>query len=210
MGESFITSRGYGYSKITFNIYPTELVKRTTIALSKGRYELAATTVGGYALFGGGIDASGRSIVVDSYSTSLVRRTPTSLSEGRRALAATTVGGYALFGGGYGTSSSIVVDAYDTSLVRSTPTSLSEGRHALAATTVGGYALFGGGYGTSDFYNALVDAYTTRGNTSLTVYPGTRYKLWDMQNELTATTMQTLTGSLPLTGYIKVKKANVD
>ena len=165
MGESFITSRGYGYSKITFNIYPTELVKSTTIALSKGRYELAATTVGNYALFGGGIDASGRSIVVDSYSASLVRRTPTPLSEGR---------------------------------------------YALAATTVGGYALFGGGYGTSDFYNALVDAYTTRGNTSLTVYPGTRYKLWDMQNELTATTMQTLTGSLPLTGYIKVKKANVD
>ena len=165
MGESFITSRGYGYSKITFNIYPVELVRSTPTALSEGRDILAATTVGNYALFGGGS-------ITNGYSA--------------------------------------VVDAYNTSLVRSTPTALSKGRDILAATTVGNYALFGGGYSTNG-RSAVVDAYKSNtGNTSLTVYPGTRYKLWDMQNELTAATMQTLTGSLPLTGYIKVKKANVD
>ena len=119
MGESFITSRGYGYSKITFNIYPVELVRSTATELSEARYNIAATTVGDYALFGGGSITNGYSAVVDAYKSNT-------------------------------------------------------------------------------------------GNTSLTVYPGTRYKLWDMQNELTAATMQTLTGSLPLTGYIKVKKANVD
>ena len=165
MGESFITSRGYGYSKITFNIYPVELVRSTATELSEARYNIAATTVGNYALFGGGDSDNGYSAVVDAYDTKLTRSTPTALSEARDILAATTVGNYALFGGG------------DSNYVRS----------------------------------AVVDAYKSNtGNTSLTVYPGTRYKLWDMQNELTAATMQTLTGSLPLTGYIKVKKANVD
>ena len=133
------------------------------------------------------------------------------MSEARYNIAATTVGNYALFGGGSITNGrSAVVDAYNTSLVRSTPTALSEARDILAATTVGNYALFGGGNSNYNL-SAVVDAYKSNtGNTSLTVYPGTRYKLWDMQNELTATTMQTLTGSLPLTGYIKVKKANVD
>ena len=133
------------------------------------------------------------------------------MSEARYNIAATTVRNYALFGGGSITNGySAVVDAYNTSLVRSTPTALSKGRDILAATTVGNYALFGGGYSTNG-RSAVVDAYKSNtGNTSLTVYPGTRYKLWDMQNELTAATMQTLTGSLPLTGYIKVKKANVD
>ena len=62
----------------------------------------AATTVGNYALFGGGIVSYGVAYkIVDAYSDTLVRSTPTSLSIDRYALAATTVGNYALFGGGY-------------------------------------------------------------------------------------------------------------
>ena len=179
--------------------------------MREARDIITATTVGNYALFGSGYNTRGISAVVDAYNTSLVRSTATELSEARYNIAATTVGDYALFGGGSITNGrSAVVDAYNTSLVRSTPTALREARGTLAATTVGNYALFGGGYNTNG-YSAVVDAYKSNtGNTSLTVYPGTRYKLWDMQNELTAATMQTLTGSLPLTGYIKVKKANVD
>lgn len=74
-------------------------------ALSVARNYLVATTVGGYALFGGG---RGGSSVVDAYDSSLVRSTPTVLSQARSELAATNVGDYALFGGGY----SAVVDAY--------------------------------------------------------------------------------------------------
>ena len=67
----------------------------TATPLSQGRSSLAATTVGNYALFGGG----GSDSVVDAYNIGLIRSTPTQLSESRSNLAATTVGNYALFGG---------------------------------------------------------------------------------------------------------------
>ena len=78
--------------------------------LSSARYNLAATSIGDYALFGGGNDSS-YSSVVDAYNSSLVRSTPTPLSSARGYLAATSIGDYALFGGGYSSSSS-VVDVY--------------------------------------------------------------------------------------------------
>ena len=85
----------------------------TATSLSESRYSLAATTVGNYALFGGGYDSSA-SNVVDAYDTSLTRSTATALSKSRSGLAATTVGNYALFGGGYESSSrSSVVDVYE-------------------------------------------------------------------------------------------------
>lgn len=131
--------------------------------LNAARKSLAATTVGNYALFGGGCGTSSSTkyATVDAYDESLTRSSPTVLSSARYDLAATTVGNYALFGGGqYGSS---VVDAYDTSLTRSVPTGLSVGRHLLAATTVGNYALFGGGSGSviGQVRLSTVDAYDT-------------------------------------------------
>ena len=153
--------------------------------LSLARTSLAATTIGDYALFGGGYDISGRYVSnVDAYDTSLTRTTPTSLSTGRRNLAATTVGNYALFGGGFTSGTAVTnVDAYDTSLTRTTPTSLSTGRRNLAATTVGNYALFGGGYTSSTVVTAVVHAY----DTSLTRTSAT--SLGDSRGELAATTV---------------------
>ena len=112
----------------------------TATPLSVTRSSLASTTVGDYALFGGGSNSD----TVDAYDTSLVRTTPTPLSVARDSLSATTVGDYALFGGG--SSYRNTVDAYSSSLVRTTPTPLSVARNGLASTTVGDYALFGGGY----------------------------------------------------------------
>ena len=80
-------------------------------ALSEARSFLAATSVGNYALFGGGGDSS--SSTVDAYNTSLTRTSPTALSEARYYLAATSVGNYALFGGGdNGSGERSTVDAY--------------------------------------------------------------------------------------------------
>ena len=76
--------------------------------LSQARESLAATSIGNYALFGGGY----KSAVVDAYDTSLVRTTPTPLSKAKTYLAATSIGNYALFGGGYYSGISNVVDAY--------------------------------------------------------------------------------------------------
>ena len=86
----------------------------TATALSTGRYQLAATTVGNYALFGGGTTNTSNG-VVNAYNTSLTMTTATALSTARRQLAATTVGNYALFGGGYNGSYSNVVDVYTAS-----------------------------------------------------------------------------------------------
>lgn len=86
----------------------------TVNKLSEDRSELAATTVGNYALFGGGSGNSGISSTVDAYNSSLSRTTATGLSVKRRDLTATTVGNYALFGGGWGTGFNDLstVDAY--------------------------------------------------------------------------------------------------
>ena len=75
---------------------------------------MAAATVGGYALFGGGLDLDAQvSSTVDAYSATLVRSTPTGLSDPRQGLGATSVGDYSLFGGGaYLNSYYNDVDAY--------------------------------------------------------------------------------------------------
>ncbi len=123
--------------------------------LSESRSEPATTSIGNYALFGGG---GGSSSVVDVYNTSLSRSTPTPLSVGRSELASTTVGNYALFAGGYASAASAVVDAYNASLSRSTPAPLATAKRSMLGGTIGNYALFAGGSATT------IDAY----NTSLT------------------------------------------
>lgn len=132
--------------------------------LSVARANALATTVGNYALFGGGwINSGDFSITtVEAYDTSLTRTIPTEFKYGRYLSGVTTVGNYALFGGGvnaYGT-----VDAYDTSLTGTTAPSLSKSSERLEATTVGDHALFAGGINNGFLAVSTVDAY----NSSLT------------------------------------------
>ena len=133
--------------------YDGNLARSALSELSQARNRFAATTVGNYALFGGGspeMSNFGYS-TVDAYTDGLVKVTVSDLSQARCCLAVTTVGDYVLFGGGVceGTSGDEVyfstVDAYDKNLTRSTPTELSVARSQLTATTVGNYALFAGG-----------------------------------------------------------------
>jgi len=143
---------------ISYNMY----YGTTPEPLSVARDYLAATTVGNYALFGGGYrDYYVYSDTVDAYDTSLTRTIPTPLSVARGQLVATTVGNYALFGGGYDEAYKDTVDAYDTSLTRTIPEPLSVAREDGAATTVGNYALFGGGFGSGGSHTNTVDAYDT-------------------------------------------------
>ena len=101
-----------GYSTVV-DAYDENLTRTTPAALSQGRYSLAATMGGNYALFGGGGLSGGYSTVIDAYDENLTRTTPTPLSQSRSGLAATTVGNYALFGGGSeGSVYYAVVDAY--------------------------------------------------------------------------------------------------
>lgn len=125
-----------------------------------GRLDLSATTVGNYALFGGGEDVNATSKRVDAYSDTLVRSTPTELSEVRTSPGAGSVGNYALFGGGwFDRSASATADAYSNTLVRSTPTALGNSCNKPAVATVGNYVLFGGG-GSDAGSRAAVTAYS--------------------------------------------------
>ena len=92
------------------------LTRTTATPLSETRVGLTATSVGNYALFGGG-NGDIPTSTVDAYDTSLTRTTATPLSKARYALAATTVGNYSLFGGGYGDGDILTatVDAYTVS-----------------------------------------------------------------------------------------------
>lgn len=167
MGNALISRRGGGYAKIEFDNYTPafgELESRAAPNLSIARYNLAATTIGNYALFGGGSsNYSDKYSTVDAYNSNLTKSTATALSVGRNNLAATTVEGYALFGGGNSSTVLATVDAYNSSLARSTPTDLSVGRDDLVATTVGNYAIFGGGWNNSfsPAYVSTVDAYNS-------------------------------------------------
>ena len=212
MAQAIISRRGggSGYATITFNGV-SALKKTNAAALFRLRESLASTTVGNYALLGGGrFNISGQYFfwdTVNSYDINLIKSSPANLSKGRSRLAATTVGNYALFGGGYGSSYLSTVDAYDTSLTRSIPPSLDGERGALAATTVGNYALFGGG-GDNHDQSSTVDAYYV--NNKVQVYPGTKYKLGSMSSESTSSTMKEIETTAPITGYIKIKDATIN
>lgn len=132
--------------------YNASLTRSTPTTLSVSRASLAATSIGNYALFGGG-GYSGTSLkdTVDAYNISLTRTTPTVLSVARNNLAAGSAGGYAIFAGGRGTGNEVLgtVDAYDASLTRSVLTPFSIAKSGPSAASVGDYVLFGGGYTTT-------------------------------------------------------------
>lgn len=138
----------------------------TATALSTAVADLAATTVGDYALFAGGTTSSGNSnaqTTTYAYNKALTKSTPTALGSARADHAATTIGSYALFAGGQKSSYYKTCEVYNDSLTRSSATSLSVAVYGLNATTIGSYALFAGGR-SSDGYENTVNVY----NTSLT------------------------------------------
>ena len=140
----------------------------TSVTLSTGRYDLAATTISyngvDYAIFAGGL-GSGYSNAINVFyfnSSGTFSRlsTSVSLSVGRRWLKATTITyngvDYAIFGGGENNNGvahrDIDVFYFNSSGTfsrLSTSLTLSVARYYLAATTISyngvDYAIFGGG-----------------------------------------------------------------
>ena len=150
-----------------YDQYRTHGYMLSGYGLSEEREELAATTVGSYALFGGGDGNSSLCNTVDSYNGSLTHGTTGDLVYPRQKLAATTVGSYALFGGGCNHNSTgySYMDAYNSSLTKNTSvSSLSYSACSLAATHVGNYAIFAGGGNDGYSTYKTVNAY----NSSLT------------------------------------------
>ena len=115
---SYPESIGTTYTRV--DVCNTSLtISALTVGLSVARACLAATTLGDYAIFAGGITPGSytdtKHAEVDVFDSSLTRTTPAVLKEKRYQLAAATVGDCALFGGGklnlrYGTK---VIDVFE-------------------------------------------------------------------------------------------------
>lgn len=152
----------YGFKATAYD----RSLTRTIAADMQGLYRehLAATSVGVYAVFGGG----GGTAYVDAYNQALTRFT-TLLFENKIHHAAATVGDYALFGGGHTDGGGVtdVVNYFNKSLSRGIAAPLSVARSDLAATPVGNYALFGGG-SVSDAGNSILRATVDAYDRSLT------------------------------------------
>lgn len=124
----------------------------------------AATTIGNYALFGGGTSYGTSSdyeiATVTAVNSSLECLHAPDLSFARAELAAASIGGYALFAGGYnGYELYDTIDVYTTSLSKHlNPPQLSMARRSLAGTSTENYAFFGGGAEGNDKF-AIVDVY---------------------------------------------------
>lgn len=139
--------------------------------LSVGRYYLAATTIGNYALFGGGYGDGGYKATVDALDEQMTITNPTALKNARYQMGAASNSKYALFGGGRaGSSYSKTVEAYDKSLTRTLPTELYSARYDIASTNLGNWILLGGGWGsnkTTSNLSAYDISLTKKANASI-------------------------------------------
>lgn len=117
-------------------------------ALSEAKYSFDGTTLGEYAIFGGGnISLSACTATVDAYHKTLTRTSLSELSLARRQLSAAITPDYAIFAGGNtgsdGTPGLSNCDAYSGALVKTTCPSLSFTGQEMSRASIGQYALFG-------------------------------------------------------------------
>ena len=150
------------YNSVVVNVsshYSAELTAEVhivyygmAITLSNPSSSLSAVSLGGYAIFAGGVGNSGGSLSVDAFDSNLSRITLQELYQGSGDMKAAAVGDYALF------SVNGTVEIYDKTLARYGTKALSSNRRGMAAASIGSYALFAGGYLNSAESN-IVDAF---------------------------------------------------
>ncbi len=123
-------------------------------SLSVARMELSAITVGGKALFAGGLYSTGpfsagSSSVVDIYNSTTDTWSTSALSVGRSGMTAVVDGSKAYFAGGAttaaGSTYSTAVDIYDSATGTWSAANLSLARRYLASAKVGTKIIFAGG-----------------------------------------------------------------
>lgn len=119
--------------------FTTDLTRTTAPPLSKARQSEGATSIGNYALFGGGnIAYTGSTVptgIVDAYDASLVHTIPTVLALAESGVKAAANQNYAMFCG-------TKLTAYDAELTRHTAADPEE--TSTAAARAGNYVVFAG------------------------------------------------------------------
>ena len=139
-----------------------------TLNVTSSPSSAMAASIGNYALFTGGYNASGTPVATTyAVSNALVRSNPTVLSKARGLAGAGNCGSAQAVIGGGDTSTgatmvpSAVVNAYSPTLALSTPTALSVARVAPAGLSGDTYAMFAGGTDASVVQKMTVEAYGT-------------------------------------------------
>ncbi len=129
--------------------------------ISKGRYALAATSLGSKAFFAGGDNEKRVFKIVDIYDNNTQTWSTDSLSEARLDLTATSLGTKVFFAGGMTISDfSSVVDIYDINSKSWTYARLTEPRCDLSSTSLGTKVFFAGGRKSGDGDRSnIVDIY---------------------------------------------------
>lgn len=205
-----IFAGGYLDSGISSSVtaYDSTLVKATSPSpLSSGRVWMASGTAGDYALFVGGETSGPVASVAEAYDKNLNKVSAANFPWGIRAAAATSLGSYLLITGGMANVNySDIARYYDSNLVIHETGALFHLTKDGSAASAGEYAYFYGGHQNNSYWGEI-DVYHLP--NKVTVYPGTRYKLGSMANEVTASSMQTITTEAPISGYIKIKNANL-
>lgn len=207
-----IFAGGYSDSGISSSVtaYDSTLAKATSPSppsLSSGRVAIPSGTAGDYALFVGGEISGGVTNVAEAYDKNLNKVTASNYTWVVRAAATTSLGSYLLIMGGMGNSNYYnIVRYYDSNLVLHETGPLFHLSKDGAAASAGEYAYFYGGHQGNSYWGEF-DVYHLP--NKVTVYPGTKYKLGSMANEVTASSMQTITTEAPISGYIKIKNANL-
>lgn len=188
--------------------YDSTLTKATPSSLSVARNWMASGTVGDYALFvGGETGTNSASNVAEAYDKNLNKLSAANYTWTVRKASAASLGSYLFVAGGMGAANHYnIARYYDSNLVLHETGALFHLSINGSAASAGEYAYFYGGHKGNSYWGE-VDVYHLP--NKVTVYPGTRYKLGSMANEVTASSMQTITTEAPISGYIKIKNANL-
>lgn len=188
--------------------YDSTLTKATPSSLSVARNWMASGTVGDYALFvGGETGTNSASNVAEAYDKNLNKLSAANYTWTVRKASAASLGSYLFVAGGMGAANHYnIARYYDSNLVIHDTGALFHLSINGSAASAGEYAYFYGGHQGNSYWGEF-DVYHLP--NKVTVYPGTKYKLGSMANEVTASSMQTITTEAPISGYIKIKNANL-
>ena len=131
-----------GDTEVRVCAYDKNLVKSYAGNLTDGKNDCVGASVGGSALFAGGLDA-----VVDAFDENLTKSTTSSIQYCRNMEVGISSENYALFCGGYiQTYLYPFVDGYDSKLVKVMASSDADfNRSEHAGGVVGNYAIIAGG-----------------------------------------------------------------
>jgi hypothetical protein len=174
-GTKILFAGGYGsadcpdcWGSSRVDIYDTVTHQWSTAELSRGRFGIAAVTVGNKIFFAGGENGDGAFdelyATVDIYDAASNTWSVASLSEPRSYIAAAAVGNKVLFAGGGGSDlqfhpSLSTVDIYDLHTNTWSTAALSVARSMIAGVTVGEKVYFAGGVNSAQGRSNRIDIY---------------------------------------------------